>query len=163
VLAWAGVLPFTQPQQQLGRQVEELMAGRRIEEAIGLMSAHSRHDFPPHWEPPLPSRRPPDQAPQLDVLEVLARVSAADWVRAAFIERLDSELRASRWPSAPSFPVETGELDRLLTLLESMPEGRAIARRNSRNFRRRLDMPEEEDPARRARIQALLYGAEPSA
>jgi hypothetical protein len=163
VLVWAGVLPFTQPQQRLGRQVEELMAGRRIEEAVGLMSAHSRHDFPPHWEPPLPSRRHPDQAPELDVLEVLARVSAADWVRAAFIEQLEAELRPSRWPPIPAFPAETGELDRLLTILESLPEGRAIVRRNARYFRNLLEKAEEANPARRARIQALLDGAEPPA
>ncbi|MEX2119164.1 MAG: hypothetical protein WD847_06110 [Pirellulales bacterium] len=167
VLIWAGVLPFTQPQQRIGRQVEELMAGRRIEEAVGLMSAHSRHDFPPHWEPPLPSRRHPDQAPELDVLEVLARVSAADWVRAAFIEQLELELRVSHSPPDAAFPAETGELDRLLAVLESLPEGREIVRRNARYFRNLLDMSQEtsqeEDPMLRARIQALLDAAAPPA
>ena len=41
-VGWAAALPFTQPEQQLRRQVEALMKNGQIRDALALMSRHAR-------------------------------------------------------------------------------------------------------------------------
>jgi hypothetical protein len=91
VLVWACILPWTQPEQVLRRQVETALAAGRIEEAVAVMNAHDRADFPPQWDPP-----PRYDARWLsgyndllwDVLEVVTANPQASWVRAEYMAKV---------------------------------------------------------------------------
>ncbi len=89
---WVFILPYTQPEQQLRRQAERLFAEDRFKEALVLMSAHPRSDFPPHWEPPPRSWSRWDPKPnfehQLAALKEVPAPPTANWVREIYLRRL---------------------------------------------------------------------------
>lgn len=86
---WAFILPFTQPEQQVRRQAEELLNKRDMEGAVEFMSAHRQEDFPPHWEPPI-YWGVADRV--CDAFEAMEKKPAAPWVRAHFISLFRDEL-----------------------------------------------------------------------
>ncbi|APZ92021.1 hypothetical protein [Fuerstiella marisgermanici] len=96
VVGWFAVLPFTQPPQQLRRQVESDLRADQIEQAIQLMSAHTPTDFPPHWSPPPHIALPKPHPPITDVMAVIAarKIDVAPWVREVFLEKFRRELAA---------------------------------------------------------------------
>lgn len=121
ILAWAFVLPFTQPEQQLRRAVERDLTENCVAEAIHLMSEHSREDFPPHWTPPPHLAFPQPLPPLVDVLESISDDRCAAWVRTVFLEKLESLLNSNfGWTWA--FPDEA-ERDRVIGALERFQEG----------------------------------------
>ncbi|MBL8797669.1 MAG: hypothetical protein JNM56_27465 [Planctomycetia bacterium] len=91
VAFWLALLPFTQPEQILRRQVERLLQAGRITDGLALMSAHQPADFPPHWDPIPQEGYFQISARTLQVFEEIERSPPAPWVKALFEEK-----RASR-------------------------------------------------------------------
>jgi hypothetical protein len=90
VTVWVVILPFTQPEQWLRFQVERAFKEGRIDDALAIMSAHQRNQFPPHWTPP-PLRldwAADGRPPLLDVLEAIETNEVAPWVREAYLQKL---------------------------------------------------------------------------
>jgi hypothetical protein len=123
LLVWVPILPFTQSEQRLRSQVERDFKAGRIAEALDVMSAHERSDFPPGWDPP-PRIGYYESSPQLlDVLEVLVTRDVAPWVRIEFVEKLRRALVEPYvvvWRNDP-------DLTRLTRILQRLPEGPDIA------------------------------------
>jgi hypothetical protein len=115
VAFWGLVLPFTQPEQQLRRQVEQAFAAGRITPALAEMSAHNPGDFPPHWDPP------PRQANMqvLDIWDGIEKGTAAPWVRDVYRRKLVDLL----WHG---WILSDEELARFGALLGRLPEGPGI-------------------------------------
>lgn len=107
LLVWIPILPVTQREQQLRRQVEVDLQAGRIESALQTMSAHSRDDFPPHWDPPPRIGYGESHPPLEDVLKALSETDASPWVRAMFQEKWES----TRGRAAGSPPPEPDEDD----------------------------------------------------
>ena len=123
ILVWLPILRWTQPEQQLRHRVETEFAERRIEDAIGLMRAHGRDEFPPHWDPP-PNVGYGEEGPVplLDVLElVTADPTTPMWVQEAYAAKLTNQLSGWSW-----FDRHRHDLQRLLEILKRMPDGREI-------------------------------------
>jgi hypothetical protein len=120
---WVAVLPFTQPEQILRRQVELAFKERRVADALAIMSAHEPGDFPPHWDPPPPQgwagqRRP---VPSLaDVYWEMSEAPPAAWVRAVYREKLRNYW-PPRWGGA-----DRDELRSIAHALLQFPEERAV-------------------------------------
>jgi len=120
-----------QGEQRLRHSVEADMKAGRISEALATLSAHQPADFPPHWDPPpRPAYREP--GPQLLVVaEVLADHGGADWVCAAFLEKLELQYlhrhAMYRILDLGGIPL----LDRIERVLERIPGGVAVRDRNA--------------------------------
>lgn len=154
LVAWAFVLPFTQPEQQLRQRVERDLRAGRIEKALATMSAHERSDFPPHWDPP-PRVAYGETNPNIvDVYETLDRMAVKPWVRQIYGLSLLNELGASDY-SAMWSQLSIEEVERRVAILERLPnrqEGIAEYEWHLRNSLYRNELPDE----LRARIVALL-------
>ena len=127
IVGWAGVLPFTQSEQQHRWSVERALSQGRLREAIDTMSRLRQEDFPPHWDPPpwLAYHNP--NPPLLDVLEiVLDDEVAANWVRAIYVNKMRSKL-ANRWFAWNWQYLVPAEKDRYLRVFEKFPSIRDYA------------------------------------
>jgi hypothetical protein len=116
VLVWAIVLPFTQPEQQLRRSVEQAFAEGQTAEALAMMSAHDPSDFPPGWDPPprVPSIK------LLDVWEEMDKSKAAPWVREVYLQKLRGWLRNRfLW-------LDMADYAHIDAVVSEMPEGPAM-------------------------------------
>lgn len=123
---WVFILPFTQPEQQLRRDVEELLHAGEIEPALELMSAHERVNFPPHWDPP-PRVGYGETTPELlEVLEALVATEAKPWVEERYWEKF--EYRIGRGYGLHNYwrYLDQEEWDRHLRVLEQLPKDSPI-------------------------------------
>lgn len=126
-VAWAVLLPFTQPEQLLARQVARAYQQDGASAAISLMSAHRRADFPPDWQPPpRPYPHDPPTSEVLDTLEALADRHQADWVAEAYIRRFLDRARYDSF-SWPNDLLEHHAI-RLATILPRLAQGAEMAR-----------------------------------
>jgi hypothetical protein len=124
---WAAILPFTQPEQQLRRQVEQDFNEGRIASALATMSAHLPADFPPHWlPPPRFISRYGDRGSLLDIVAQMQRMPTAPWVREIYLRKLRDQ-----WNNARS--ADHDELWRLARLLAHLPEGDDILKEMEQN------------------------------
>lgn len=120
VALWFFVLPITQPEQRLRHQVETDLRADRIREALELMSAHERGDFPPHWDPPprigYRETKPDivDVAAHLDILPV------NDWVRQIYADKFNNSLRGETEPGI-WWELKPDEVERRIAIIERMP------------------------------------------
>ncbi len=114
-------LPWTQPEQRLATRAESLLRGGRVGQALAMMSAHRRSEFPPQWDPP-PRVGYGERTPALlDVLEAMTQTPTAGWVRQAYLSSFERvylqcagyEMDTERWPRASR-------------LLDALPEGKAL-------------------------------------
>ena len=125
LVVWLPILPYTQPEQQLRRTVEQDLRNGRIRQAIATMSAHEPSDFPPHWDPP-PRIGYGEHEPDLfdlELLEALVAEETKPWVRAAFIEKMEFQWKRDFTRVGPIWvDLDNDELDRLLTVLEKLPK-----------------------------------------
>jgi hypothetical protein len=145
VLAWAAVLPFTQPEQLKRRQVERVYAAGNMKKAVALMARHRREDFPPHWDPPprLSSGLARELAPEvLDILEHLETIDAPEWVWAAYVGKMGNLLGA--------FWAVRGELqDRAVAVLKRVPGGKEelerVEQQSGRPLERKRPVPRPEE------------------
>jgi hypothetical protein len=116
----------TQPEQRLRWAVERELRSGNIETAIATMSAHQRGDFPPHWDPPPRVGYGEKHPPLLEVMETVLASNPKPWVRQLFVEKYEYFLG---WGySGVEFwgNLEHDEIDRHLSILERIPEGRRI-------------------------------------
>jgi len=122
VLIWFAILPFTQPEQILRRRVEQAMEQGRMEAALQVMSAHTRDEFPPHWDPPPRPRYGQSQMLLFDVLDTIVAEPPAPWVRDIYWQKFED------WLFSPPSPRWTRQRDkdemrRAARLLQQSPEG----------------------------------------
>ena len=147
IVGWLPILPMTQSEQRLRYDVESAMRDDRIAEAVEVMSAHDRGEFPPDWTPPPRLAYENPQPKVQDVLDVIATRGAAPWVREIYLEKLELILN---W-------VDDEEIDRMLTSLERIPEGLAFVRREVSYFSSAWQ--NEKNAVRKDRLRNLLKKA----
>ncbi len=126
VVAWALVLPATQREQRLRSDAERMLRSGRIAQAVETMSKHDRDDYPPAWDPPPRIGWPGPEVPAvLDVLNVIVDRGAADWVRAAYVDKFERRHlgMALLWEGTIRPDV--------VRLLERLPEGEQLRQRNA--------------------------------
>lgn len=111
VLAWAPILPFTQPEQIRRHRVEALLDDGRIEEALQEMSKHNRTDYPPFWLPPPRSFGRIDEPPLEQVLAAIERSPPAPWVTEVFINKAKRRFSDRMWGDLRHAATD-GRLDR---------------------------------------------------
>lgn len=96
VAVWGFLLPFTQPEQIRRYRVERLLRSDRVQEALQEMSAHSRDDYPPHWDPP-PRIGYGERIPPLaQVMRALDEQTVAPWVAAIYRAKAAENPRSLR-------------------------------------------------------------------
>lgn len=163
LLVWVAVLPFTQPEQILARQVEQTYRHAGPTAALALMSAHDRFDFPPGWQPP--PRRFPGEPPTrevLDTLEALAEKPHAGWVHDLYARRFQDRLGYDpyRWPDE----LLDQHAVRLAAILTRLPHGPVMARalkHSGPSIEARLGANRDTTRDQRAALEALLRLADP--
>lgn len=123
---WTCILPFTQPEQQRRRQVEALLKAGHIEQALEIMSAHERRDFPPHWDPPPRigfGERDPDVP---NVLEVLIAAEIKPWVSELYWDKFRDLIgHGFEFHNYWQY-LDEAEFDRHLVILEHVPKNSPI-------------------------------------
>jgi hypothetical protein len=87
IAIWALVLPFTQPEQQLRRTVEQALYQGRLKDGLDVMLAHDLHDFPPHWNPP-PRIGYANMRPSLPDIVDLIDERSESWPRAVYADKV---------------------------------------------------------------------------
>jgi hypothetical protein len=115
---WIVILPFTQPEQQLRRDVEIAFREKRIADALALMSTHKLADFPPHWEPPPRYLKGEQRSLTLDVWDEILRKEPSPWVRDLYLLKLKAYI------SGHFFHME---FEKLSAVLNRMPDEEALA------------------------------------
>lgn len=153
LVVWLPILPWTQPEQQLRSRVEEDMRAGRIVDALATMSAHAHSDFPPQWEPP-PRLGYGDRSTQLfEVLETILDHDVAEWVRAAYLDKLRRYLgRAYRYQLISNSSAEQAAL---IHILKRLPEGPSIVNEHREAFEM-LSSFDKLPAAEREELKALL-------
>lgn len=92
IAAGCAVLPWTQPPQQLRRQVERTMAGGEVHEALVILSAHPRESFPPDWNVPPVWVPGEPRGPFLDAVEASQAGEGPGWAREVYLARFTNYL-----------------------------------------------------------------------
>jgi hypothetical protein len=91
LLIWLFVLPWTQPEQQHRRHVDELMKSGKATAALTYMSQLQMRDFPPHWDPP-PRLGYPGQRPSTDALiDAFTSGEWSPWVTEEYFRKFDDQ------------------------------------------------------------------------
>jgi hypothetical protein len=130
------LLPWTQRRPRLRGRVEGLLKRGKVGEAVTLMSAHPREDFPPGWSPaPTGNFREPPTL--LDVLEAVIDLPAESWVRQAYLERLRFFLSDPLW-----FWHYDRDLEQVAGLLARLEDGPALARQVLDSAEKFGDLPD---------------------
>ncbi|MDZ4784289.1 MAG: hypothetical protein SGJ19_28925 [Planctomycetia bacterium] len=81
IVAWAGILPFTQREQFLRYEVERELIYGNLRHGLAMMSERQRVDFPPGWSPP-PYWEKRNYEPDFgDVLTAISTEPVAGWVK----------------------------------------------------------------------------------
>jgi hypothetical protein len=127
VVAWAALLPFTQPEQRLARQVEQVYRTSGPAAALALISAHNRADFPPDWQPPPTKFSGYSPTPEiLDTLEALADQPHPDWLGDVYAQEFRDRVHfdSFEWPDE----LLTHHAVRLAAILGRLREGPEMAR-----------------------------------
>lgn len=117
VAIWIGILPLTQPEQQLRWHVEDAFREGRLSDGLALMLAHAPDEFPPHWEPPPRYLKGEDSALVLDVWDEILKKEPAPWVREHYLARIKHHLAAGRHDE-----------QRIAELINRLPEGPTVLR-----------------------------------
>jgi hypothetical protein len=120
--SFAVLLPWTQRAPRLRSRVEGMLMGGRAIEALRLMSAHRRSDFPPGWVPP-PEDHFRDPPRLLDLVSAVVAEPCAEWVRAVYLGRFRAYLSDPLW-----YWFYDADLERIVGILQQLPEGPALAR-----------------------------------
>jgi hypothetical protein len=159
VAMWAFILPRTQPEQQLRRQVERDLRGGRIREGLATMSAHEPGDFPPHWDPP-PRVAYRQTTPDItEVMEHLDVLPAKPWVRAIYVEKYGNGLRGEDYYMGAFSELSPEQLARQLDLIERMPERTLLVRDLQEILQRMVDEYSPLPSELQQRIRKLLAEA----
>lgn len=139
IVIWIFILPFTQPEQMLRREVESDLRNGRIAEALAELLGHRQSDFPPHWDPPPRSITGDSMTLFEPVLRGLVESPTAPWFRSLYLDKVEENLAGIRygmhseetkrlvrlWILAmlkDNAAGATAELTRVAHLLEKCPE-----------------------------------------
>ncbi len=156
--AGLALLPFGQPEQRLARQTDQLLEAGDIGGAVALIAKHRPEDFPPNWNP-LPRIAELRGRPRAsEVLHVLERQpDAPAWVRAIYLEKFRLELDGLTFAHVGRLD-DSEETDRVLELLETLPEGLSLVRERAEHLGDDYIVGQLSGERRR-RIAALLKAA----
>lgn len=154
LIVGAGSLFWTQPEQQLRRQVEALLERCDLEGAVKLMSSHARNEFPPRWNPP--PRRMNWRPMAVDMLWTAVHdPQSAAWVRELYLAKFGVELgKTARYTQSQT----DEQQQRMLELLETLPEGPQLVRKHLAELSDSSAF--QDDTLRRRRFTKLLQAAE---
>lgn len=135
--AWALVLPFTQPEQQLRRSVERDLRAGRIAEGLDTMSAHEPNDFPPHWDPP-PRLAYREQRPDIvELQELLQDLHLKPWVRELYGAKFGNSLRGENSDMGVWWELPPDQIERRIAILERLPNRETTLREHADGLRMR--------------------------
>jgi hypothetical protein len=115
------MLFWTLPEQRLATRAESLLHSGSIEQALAMMSARQRSEFPPQWEPPPRVGYGEETPALLDVLEAMTQTPTADWVRQGYLSSFERVYLQSE-----IFVVDRKAWPRARKLLDVLPEGKAL-------------------------------------
>ncbi|MBS0205567.1 MAG: hypothetical protein JSS49_21905 [Planctomycetes bacterium] len=133
ITIWSMILPWTQPAQQLRQSVESAVKEGRFREAIDIMSAHQRSDFPSYWDPPPRIGFRDERQPILKIVAAL-KTEDAPWVRQLYFEKLNAALGGDRWYAHATLWTE-GNVAEILSVLKQSSEGEAILKAKTESLR----------------------------
>lgn len=97
IVIWIFILPFTQPEQMLRREVESYLRNGRIAEALAELLGHRQSDFPPHWDPPPRSISGDLITLSEPVLTGLVESPTAPWFRSLYLDKVLEYLEGNRY------------------------------------------------------------------
>tara|TARA_R110000782_G_scaffold23887_1_gene62111 strand:+ start:941 stop:2260 length:1320 start_codon:yes stop_codon:yes gene_type:complete len=171
VLIWIAPLIIAQPEQARRHRVDQLFASGDTPAALAELSKHPESFYPRRWElPPRLGYR--EETPDLDaVREVIDTQPTAEWVAAAYADKIDRQLMrrfmpfSSSWADAldainraypPEFERRAGfsdltehDLDQLRFVANHLarltPEDRAAMEILAARLRDHLDIPPDAD------------------
>lgn len=131
LLIWVGVLPFTQPEQQLRRRVEAAFGENHIADGLALMSAHQPDKFPPHWTPPPRFLKGERMTMVIDIWQEILLNEPAPWVRQRYVDRLKDYLETHRWRDP----------EKMAEIINQLPEASIVLRdiENERKHRMNVE------------------------
>jgi hypothetical protein len=160
LLLWAAVLPVPQSEQRLRRQVELDLRAGRLADALSIMSAHERKDFPPHWDP-LPRIAYHEKNP--DIVAIINQLNPQEtkpWAREVYAEKFGNWLRGhDEYASTWVFIDDAEELSRRIALIEKLPERAKVIVANAEGLQWTAERKELPDGLRE-RISRLLREAD---
>jgi hypothetical protein len=148
---------WAQPEQRLRSRTERLLEQGELPEAIALMSAHEPGDYPPHWNPPPRYGELLRHPSAVDMLWTITREpTSADWVRALYRDKFRVELDGMTTANGFGRLKGSDRTDRLLDLLEGLPDGKELVRERAESLR---EQAAGLSPERRERIHQMLVNA----
>jgi hypothetical protein len=114
-----GLLPIGQPEQQRRREAEKLLRAGELDRAVQYMSALSRDEFPPIWDPP-PRTGYGEKSPSaMQVLTAAEQNNAPQWVRNLYIDKLSQNPGRALGNVIPAdVDGDTSEFERVLSVFE---------------------------------------------
>lgn len=116
------LLTIGQPAQQRATRVEHEITAGRFRAALEFQSDHTLKDFPPHWNPPPRSGyRNEEILPLARLVATIPQLETKDWVRDFWSRRLLRNFNAVYLADHVWQKLSADELDRMLTVLESIP------------------------------------------
>jgi hypothetical protein len=160
LVVWLPILPLTQPEQQLRRQVERDLRAGRTRQAVETMSAHAPDDFPPHWDPPPRLAYGQANPPPLEVLEA-AGVYGSDWVRQLYLEKVQQQIGTDYRSYFFWNMISNEELDRYLAFLEQLPRHSHFLAEHREDLAQQLKRDRTE--SQKERIRKLIGQDQPEA
>ena len=132
IAMWIPFLFFTQPEQRLRWQSEQMIEQGNFIKFGELTGANPREAFPPHWDPPpRVGYREREPRPFLVLHGLYKSNAAAPWVLDAYQSKLRFDISTNRWRDfggRSEDPISTDELKKLVEVLEQMPDGAKAAR-----------------------------------
>ncbi len=136
LLIWIPILPKTQPPLRLRNEVDTLLRQGEIEQAVGLMSAHQREDFPPIWDPaPRPAFR--ENFPPLHlVLHITRDPATAPWVRELYVDKVARQFESpygNAWGR-----LRDDEFEEYAEAIAELPSDSAVLQRTATEWKRLL-------------------------
>lgn len=116
------LLTIGQPAQQRATVMAHDIKAGRYREALEFQSSRVPGDFPPHWNPPpYPGYRNDDIVPLARLVATIPELKTRDWVRDFWSRRLLRNFNAAYLADSVWQRLSAEELDRMLTVLESIP------------------------------------------
>lgn len=156
LVSWLPLLMLTQPEQRLRNQVEQNLLSGRLEEGIAILAAHERRAFPPHWVPPPRVGYGEDFPSVFDVLRIIEATNAPTWVRNEYLEKLDAT--GEGYYFGPWSELQSGsdeQVERILELLEELPEGPRLLEKQRYSLERLSDDKRRPAPLRARAVDVI--------
>lgn len=121
IAGWCSLLPITQPEQQLRRQVETQFRSGKLQDAIAIMSRHQPQDFPPYWDPPprVTYTLQHNTFTVADIVELMID-QPTNWVRQIYLWKLKRQLEGRRFYVTVFSRMSEDEQQKILSILDRL-------------------------------------------